>query len=805
MKEQIQKKNVLLYCENCGVRIDDIDLNNNILENNSLFCQYCGIEIDINIDSYTSFKSSKHENDKDRNNYDTPLERILYDTKLPNNFKQNLIIVIARLSYEPIREFEQILNKKIRNIKLTKELLDKLESVIKPITYKEIRQNYLKNLYKNMKIEDFNHFHTLLKENLKLNPNYEHDFIIFLRWIIFQVFTIIKKKWNNKGISSFHKIVREDLKKFFNVDHENINKNNLKINSRMIKIMVILEENFERFYSVSDLADEIKADRANIAKDLNYLLKHNLVDYRYEGKRKLWKAIKKIPKNEKIQHISVDKLKELYVELWSFKKIARFLENQGFSKIYHPTTIDKKIRESFHSIEEYEKWKNEFKVNKLIEIAKLKGGKFLGNKYLGMKTTHIFYCEKHKRNFNITPDCLINRGQWCPKCGHEKAGKKQRLKIENLEKIIKKRGGKLISKTYGKDQCDPIIIECKMRHKFSILPKTLKRGAWCDICSSGINENITRKMFEYIFNVKFPKSTPKWLITKKGFQMHLDGYSKQLNIAFEFQGKQHYLYHSYFHKNEDAFHKQQKTDLLKRKLCKENKVKLIEVPYFIKKKDRFIYIIDECKKRNIKIRKDLEPKNWNDFKIYLPEKYERYKKMANSFGFDLVSGTYRGFYQKVTLICQTCNINLYVTPNLIQRKVREEKILECPNCKFTKNIKKIIDKIQDKNGRPIKFKFKGKDKRLYFLIECMICNYQWWLRDDAIMGDVSWCPKCSGKEKRTIERINKFANRFDGRCINREYFNKHTYFTFQCNKCNHQWKSTYDMMKKRKYFCPACK
>ncbi|MBY9006688.1 MAG: helix-turn-helix transcriptional regulator, partial [Candidatus Lokiarchaeota archaeon] len=578
------------------------------------------------------------------------MERILFDSKFSKNFNQNLIIVIARLSYEPIRGLEQILKKKIRNIKLTKDLLDKLEVVIKPITNKKIKPIYLKNLHKDMRMEDFNIFHTLLREEIKYNPNFEFDFVIFLRWIIVQVFMIIKKEWKEKRISNFHDIIRDDLKKFFNLDYKKNNKDNLKINSAMVKIMENLEESSDTYQSAYELADKIKINHSNITKYLNQLLKYGFVKYRRDKNKKLWKFVKQIENKEKYQQISIEKLKKLYEELGSLNKISEYLENQGFNRAYHPVVIGGKIRKSFKSINEYKKWRNDIKVNKLIKFANLKGGKFLGNHYLGMNTPHIFYCEKHKKKFNMTPECLINRGQWCPKCGHERAGKKQRLKIEDLEEIIKKRGGRLISKAYGKNQCDPIMVECKMGHKFSIMPKVLKRGDWCNICSLGINENITRKMFEYIFNVKFPKSTPKWLITKKGFQMHFDGYNEELAIAIEFQGKQHYQYHPYFHKDEEAFHRQQTIDLIKRKLCKENKVKLIEVPYYIKKKNRFNYIINECKKRNIKIRKDIEPKNWNDFKIYVPEKYERYKNMANSFGFELVPGTYRGFYQKATIV-----------------------------------------------------------------------------------------------------------------------------------------------------------
>ena len=186
--------------------------------------------------------------------------------------------------------------------------------------------------------------------------------------------------------------------------------------------------------------------------------------------------------NFKTAKVDIENLKELYERLGNYSKVSNFLKQKGFSRGYHPDTINRKIKNSFQSNKDYMKWKNDVKVNELRKYASLNKGEFRGEKYLGRSTPHLFYCNKHKIDFKITPNCLINRDQWCPKCGHEKAGKKQRLKIEDIKKIVEKRGGILISETYGKDQYDPIIIKCDLGHKFRILRKTLKKGAWCDIC-----------------------------------------------------------------------------------------------------------------------------------------------------------------------------------------------------------------------------------------------------------------------------------------------------------------------------------
>ena len=215
MNEFYEKEKISLFCENCGVRIQNKDHNNNILNNNTLFCQYCGIEIKFD------YEFSQSNIEKEKISCNSPLERFYYDFKFPKIFKQNLVIVISRLSYEPIRGLEQILKKKIKNIELTKELLDKLEAIIKPITKKNIKSVYLKNLYNNMKTEEFCNFHKILREIINSNSNFNSDFIVFLRWIINRVFIITKEKWKKNNIKKLERIIRTDLKNYFPICSNN--------------------------------------------------------------------------------------------------------------------------------------------------------------------------------------------------------------------------------------------------------------------------------------------------------------------------------------------------------------------------------------------------------------------------------------------------------------------------------------------------------------------------------------------------------------------------------------------------------
>lgn len=83
--------------------------------------------------------------------------------------------------------------------------------------------------------------------------------------------------------------------------------------------------------------------------------------------------------------------------------------------------------------------------------------------------------------------------------------------------------------------------------------------------------------------------------------MELDGYNEDLAVAFEYQGGQHYHYHNLFHESLEDFEQRIADDNLKRKVCMENNVTLIEVPYTVQYNQLPNYIIDECKKKNIQV------------------------------------------------------------------------------------------------------------------------------------------------------------------------------------------------------------
>lgn len=118
---------------------------------------------------------------------------------------------------------------------------------------------------------------------------------------------------------------------------------------------------------------------------------------------------------------------------------------------------------------------------------------------------------------------------------------------------------------------------------------------------SSKGEEICRNILEKIFNKDFGKCRPDFLRNPvtENFNLELDCFNKELGIGLEYNGEQHYKYIPYFHKNKEAFLNQKYRDELKRRMCKDNNIILIEVPYSVKHNNLEMYIVGELRKYNL--------------------------------------------------------------------------------------------------------------------------------------------------------------------------------------------------------------
>ena len=106
-------------------------------------------------------------------------------------------------------------------------------------------------------------------------------------------------------------------------------------------------------------------------------------------------------------------------------------------------------------------------------------------------------------------------------------------------------------------------------------------------------ETECRRVLQHIFNKPFNKARPDFLrneVTGNNFNLELDCFNEELQLAVEYNGIQHYKYTPYFHKSYEHFLNQKYRDYMKRTMCKEAGITLIEVPYTVKIKDIYKFL-----------------------------------------------------------------------------------------------------------------------------------------------------------------------------------------------------------------------
>lgn len=212
-------------------------------------------------------------------------------------------------------------------------------------------------------------------------------------------------------------------------------------------------------------------------------------------------------------------------------------------------------------------------IHDMKELAKLKDGSCLSEEYQGCEIKLEWKC-KFGHIWETTPNTIIS-GRWCPEC----AIKNKSLTIEEMQEIAKNNNGYCISTEY-KNSYTPLLWKCKYNHVWSARPGSVKSGTWCPDCNISFVEMHCKNIFEEIFKTKFVRKRHAWLKNNvTGLPLELDGYCSELNIAFEYQGKQHYKECGFFNVGANILNKMQARDALKVKICKENNIKLIVIDW----------------------------------------------------------------------------------------------------------------------------------------------------------------------------------------------------------------------------------
>ena len=158
----------------------------------------------------------------------------------------------------------------------------------------------------------------------------------------------------------------------------------------------------------------------------------------------------------------------------------------------------------------------------------------------------------------------------CNSCRKKQNAKNTKLTIKECQEFAKTKNGKCLSTEY-KNSKAKMSWQCSEKHTWITTFNSIKNGTWCPRCVGYRSEELCRTIFQNHLCESFPNVRPEFL---EGLE--LDGYNESLNIAFEYNGIQHYEYNDHFHRGDpENFEKQKERDLKKYAICREKKILLL--------------------------------------------------------------------------------------------------------------------------------------------------------------------------------------------------------------------------------------
>jgi hypothetical protein len=353
---------------------------------------------------------------------------------------------------------------------------------------------------------------------------------------------------------------------------------------------------------------------------------------------------------------------------YTIEKVKEFVEKYGgecLSKEYKDALSNLKFKckkghvfdKCFSHIKNNGLWCPEcngtfrYTIDDIQEIAKRRGGKCLSNIYINQKTNIELECSKRHKWKNSAGNII--QGQWCKKC----AGLEKKT-IHDMDLLAEVKGGKCLS-IYYKGNKYKLTWQCADGHIWKAKPNDIVCGSWCSKCNINFNEEKCRFILEHLLDTKFPKAS-NFLKSKNSYKkniaLELDGYSPHLNLAFEYNGRQHYEYTPFFHKESSDFEYQKERDCLKREACKKRGINLLTIPY-TENRNLVLYIKEFLNRNRIETSIDISE---IDFSKFNPSK-QRIKKLSDIAELrsgKLISKVYNNPFEKLVWECENNHLFL---------------------------------------------------------------------------------------------------------------------------------------------------
>jgi hypothetical protein len=448
-------------------------------------------------------------------------------------------------------------------------------------------------------------------------------------------------------------------------------------------------------------------------------------------------------------------------------------------------------------------------LKELVDLAVERGGHLLSSEYLDAKTKLKWKCGKCDFEWEATPDSVKGGGSWCSKCNGGVAISKEDYEIR-AKNAVKALGGSYerIERVTEKGKIRTSVhYTCQVGHPCRSELNHLEHGHGCNTCNlRGVTETVCRAILEHLFASPFDKARPRWLVSTRGTRLELDGYNKNLGLAFEYQGQQHYQDLPFFYRTEGEFEQRIQWDEKKRQLCHERGVLLIEIPYWVKIDALQEFITEKLDDSRRALIQNGSHLDISKVETGRSSELNRLRKIAEDRGGSLLSESYISSQTPLLWHCGDDDHDPW--------EASPSSVLQGTWCRQCAN-----ESLRTKRRTPIAeikkllalrcWELLGEDVEgsgIKYLVRCG--NNHEFLTDVQRLRKPLGCQKCGKliagrKYSLSIDDLTETAKKKLGQLLSRHYVNNRQKLVWQC-QYGHRWQATGNSVKQNRSWCPTC-
>jgi hypothetical protein len=282
--------------------------------------------------------------------------------------------------------------------------------------------------------------------------------------------------------------------------------------------------------------------------------------------------------------------------------------------------------------------------------------------------------------------------------------------------------------------------------------------------------------------------------------MEFDGYNARLRIAFEHQGEQHYSLMSHYIATNEKLSERKRDDRRKYYLATKHSVHLFRVPQ-VPHRISSERLIQYIAQRAKSRGLRFRP-HWEDATIDFDSVFHGYgnKRLAACRELAVQRG---GRFLSSEWKGEEYSY-LWECSQGHQWRTKVRKIRRGTWCKRCSGKAKLTIEVyqnfaKEKGGECLSRRYRSAHQKLKF--KCAV-GHVFYASGSNVKNLGRWCPQCAGKKKLTISELRLLAKARGGRCKSTVYVNNKTKLQWECAD-GHRWVASAQKIRQGQW-CPTC-